>query len=462
MAACCAGALDADPPRAGARRLRQLTEPQPPAPTLTGAQAHAPAPETAGALALIADGPAARRRLGYVDPDRLANTGLPVRDVSMSVLGTTTDAPAIRVGNDVTAVADGPPPETSAITPAAPSAVQSCLGNAVAQTILGMGDDAAIGVGLTDSGEGVQLRVCGAPHYVRHLDVMERALVRAGADATEVEIGEREIVAGVLPVDACGCSPAAASCARSPGADVHGAITTAPRRSDRVPFMRKTKTAAFAAAILAAATGVAVGQSAPDKTAQLAAKIDASKPKNVILLVGDGMGYSEVTLGRYYGKGATGRLNMDRLAFRGSSIHYVLRPGPARPISPTTSVTRRRRRPRGQPASARRTAGSPRARPRPTTSPARTPATRPTWSSPATPARPPATSRRRRSPTRRRPRRARTSPSVHARARTTRARPARRRPRRPRSPASARSPSSRSTRASTSTWAAGARGTRSR
>jgi alkaline phosphatase len=98
--------------------------------------------------------------------------------------------------------------------------------------------------------------------------------------------------------------------------------------------MRKTTTAAVAAAILAAATGVAVGQSGPDKTAQLAAKIDASKPKNVILLVGDGMGYSEVTLGRYYGKGASGRLNMDRLAFRGSSIHYVLRPGPGPTYQP--------------------------------------------------------------------------------------------------------------------------------
>ena len=86
--------------------------------------------------------------------------------------------------------------------------------------------------------------------------------------------------------------------------------------------------------MLAAATGVAVGQSGPDKTAQLAAKIDASKPKNVILLVGDGMGHSEVTLGRYYGKGAAGRLNMDRLAFRGDSIHYVLRPGPGPTYQP--------------------------------------------------------------------------------------------------------------------------------
>ena len=57
-------------------------------------------------------------------------------------------------------------------------------------------------------------------------------------------------------------------------------------------------------------------------------KIDASKPKNVILLVGDGMGHSEVTLGRYYGKGAAGRLNMDRLAFRGELDPLRAAPGP--------------------------------------------------------------------------------------------------------------------------------------
>ena len=65
-----------------------------------------------------------------------------------------------------------------------------------------------------------------------------------------------------------------------------------------------------------------------DRSATLAGRLDPSRPKNVILLVGDGMGDSEVTLARYYGKGAGGRLQMDRLPFRGSSIHYVLRPGP--------------------------------------------------------------------------------------------------------------------------------------
>jgi alkaline phosphatase len=74
-------------------------------------------------------------------------------------------------------------------------------------------------------------------------------------------------------------------------------------------------------------TAVAIGANSDDRSATLAGKIDPAKPKNVILLIGDGMGDSEVTLGRYYGKGAAGRLHMDDLPFRGSSIHYVLRAG---------------------------------------------------------------------------------------------------------------------------------------
>ena len=64
-----------------------------------------------------------------------------------------------------------------------------------------------------------------------------------------------------------------------------------------------------------------------DRSAELKSQISPKTPKNVIILIGDGMGDSEVTLARYYGKGAAGRMNMDRLAFRGSSIHYVLSPG---------------------------------------------------------------------------------------------------------------------------------------
>ena len=92
---------------------------------------------------------------------------------------------------------------------------------------------------------------------------------------------------------------------------------------------RKAGIGLLGAAAVLAGGGIAVGAAGDDDySATLAGKIDPNRPKNVILFVGDGMGDSEVTLGRYYGKGAAGRLNMDRLPFRGSSIHYVLRPGP--------------------------------------------------------------------------------------------------------------------------------------
>src|SRR4051794_11435166 len=88
------------------------------------------------------------------------------------------------------------------------------------------------------------------------------------------------------------------------------------------------------AGTLAVSGGIAIGAGDDDYSATLAGKIDGSRPKNVILLIGDGMGDSEVTLGRFYGKGAAGRLNMDRLPFRGSSIHYSLRPGPGPSYQP--------------------------------------------------------------------------------------------------------------------------------
>lgn len=102
--------------------------------------------------------------------------------------------------------------------------------------------------------------------------------------------------------------------------------------------MRISRTAAacvLGASAAMAGTGIAIGASGKqDNSATLAGKIDSARPKNVILLIGDGMGDSEVTLARYYGKGAAGRLQMDRHVFRGSSIHYVLRPGPGPSYQP--------------------------------------------------------------------------------------------------------------------------------
>jgi hypothetical protein len=212
-------------------------------PALTGAQAHAAAPGTAGALTQIPDGEAAQRRLGYVAVEALGQAELPfsARDVTRRVLGAGAAAlpetgvtSAVQVGDDATvlrgdvldsvdgvpsgddgvvvgaeahALAD-PSPETSAITPAAQSAVQSCLGDTLAQTILGpgtMGDDAALGVGLAESQDtpaGLQLRLCGAPKFIRHIHATQKRLEARFGDAEAVieerEIGEREIVAGVV------------------------------------------------------------------------------------------------------------------------------------------------------------------------------------------------------------------------------------------------------------------------
>lgn len=97
---------------------------------------------------------------------------------------------------------------------------------------------------------------------------------------------------------------------------------------------KKITMVALGAAVATAIAGVATGAGDDEYSATLAGKIDPSKPKNVILFVGDGMGDSEVTSARYYLKGAAGRLNMDKLPFRGSSIHYVLNPGPGPNYTP--------------------------------------------------------------------------------------------------------------------------------
>ncbi len=91
---------------------------------------------------------------------------------------------------------------------------------------------------------------------------------------------------------------------------------------------------AIGLATCAAAATVAVGQSGPDKSADLKASIDISKPKNIILFIGDGMGEQEVTSGRYYAKGATGRLAMDALKFRGDVTTYNVGPAAAPPYPP--------------------------------------------------------------------------------------------------------------------------------
>lgn len=97
----------------------------------------------------------------------------------------------------------------------------------------------------------------------------------------------------------------------------------------RITKTRGPLIAAAAATIAVAggaATAVAVGTpNDDDRSAAIVKAIDPATPKNVILLVGDGMGESEVSIARYY-QGVDKPLNMDRLPFRGVATTYDLTP----------------------------------------------------------------------------------------------------------------------------------------
>lgn len=92
--------------------------------------------------------------------------------------------------------------------------------------------------------------------------------------------------------------------------------------------------ALLTALVLAAVVSVAAVATAnkgsnddDDNSNEIKRLIDSHKPKNVILLIGDGMGDSEITLARYYGKGAAGTLSMETLPFAGELITYGLSAG---------------------------------------------------------------------------------------------------------------------------------------
>jgi alkaline phosphatase len=85
---------------------------------------------------------------------------------------------------------------------------------------------------------------------------------------------------------------------------------------------------------VAAATAVDTGFT-NDRSAELAAQIDPAKPRNVILLIGDGMDDSMITAARNYSVGAGGRLALDDLPFTGAMTTYGLKvgAGPDYPIA---------------------------------------------------------------------------------------------------------------------------------
>ncbi|WP_164775209.1 alkaline phosphatase [Nocardioides pantholopis] len=66
----------------------------------------------------------------------------------------------------------------------------------------------------------------------------------------------------------------------------------------------------------------------PERSAQLAGQIDPAKPRNVILIIGDGMDDSVITAARNYEYGAGGRFPaLDALPFTGAMTTYGLQAG---------------------------------------------------------------------------------------------------------------------------------------
>ncbi|MEV5988501.1 alkaline phosphatase [Streptomyces sp. NPDC052051] len=82
----------------------------------------------------------------------------------------------------------------------------------------------------------------------------------------------------------------------------------------------------IATALVATTAAVAVTTTAgaSDSKDHAKAAIQNGKAKNVILLIGDGMGDSEITLARDYTVGASGRLNMDKFPLTGAYTTYAV------------------------------------------------------------------------------------------------------------------------------------------
>lgn len=223
-------------------------------PALQGAQAQPSAPAVSAATARIADVPAARERLGFVDLTRAA-TAAPVltRDeLVRTVLGegaarVRADAAgsALQLGGATVLVGSGlpadgvaagrdgrvlggnatlvralqnPKPVPSIAILRGQGVVQGCLGDTIAQTTVRFADfnsdQEAVGVGLrmsVDQPAGLQLVICYAPRLVRRVDTglasFKRAFASLGSGArkarvVEEEYGEDLALYAALPADA--------------------------------------------------------------------------------------------------------------------------------------------------------------------------------------------------------------------------------------------------------------------
>ncbi|WP_225825367.1 alkaline phosphatase [Streptomyces naphthomycinicus] len=90
------------------------------------------------------------------------------------------------------------------------------------------------------------------------------------------------------------------------------------------PTRRRLTVATALVAATTAAVAVTSAAGAFDNAQQAKDAIKGGKAKNVILLIGDGMGDSEITLARDYTVGANGRLNLDKFPLTGAYTTYAV------------------------------------------------------------------------------------------------------------------------------------------
>ncbi|MET8583701.1 alkaline phosphatase [Streptomyces collinus] len=90
------------------------------------------------------------------------------------------------------------------------------------------------------------------------------------------------------------------------------------------PTRRHLTVATALVAATTAAVAVTTAAGASTGKEQVREAIQDGKAKNVILLIGDGMGDSEITLARDYTVGAGGRLNMDKFPLTGAYTTYAV------------------------------------------------------------------------------------------------------------------------------------------
>ncbi|MDA0179288.1 hypothetical protein OJ997_03180 [Solirubrobacter phytolaccae] len=193
-----------------------------PAPTsapreLSASQVKAPPPGSSGALVALPDSLQSRTRLAYVDEARLDAADLElspsrVRDrVLADGFQTSSEAGIVAIGVDSTEPVAAEDADANALAGHQISAVQACLGDPFAETILGpetMGEGVAMGAGLASSPEDpalVELRLCGVPP-VRELHALEKRLTRRfgklGGVVEEREIRELDLIAATVPAHA--------------------------------------------------------------------------------------------------------------------------------------------------------------------------------------------------------------------------------------------------------------------